>query len=125
MMIEVSTAEVLDKLSILRIKLEFITQPEKIDNIRKEHNHISEQCQTILQNKDIAELYKQLLNTNKTLWRIEDGIRFKEKEKAFDENFIQLARKVYQTNDQRSEIKKRINTLTESNFTEEKSYTEY
>ena len=125
MMIEVSTAEVLDKLSILRIKLEFITQSEKIDNIRKEHNHISEQCQTILQSKDIAELYKQLLNTNKTLWRIEDAIRLKEKEKDFNENFVQLARKVYQTNDQRSEIKKRINSLTKSNFTEEKSYTEY
>ncbi len=125
MMIEVSTAEVLDKLSILRIKLEFITQPEKTDNIRKEHNHISEQCQSILYNKNIAELYRELLHTNKTLWRIEDEIRFKEKEKIFDENFIQLARKVYQTNDKRSEIKNKINILTKSNFIEEKSYTQY
>ena len=122
MIIEISIGEALDKLSILRIKLDNIKDEVKQNNIRKEHNHISEKCQSVLTNAKVAILYQELIKVNRLLWKIEDSIRIKEKENTFDENFITLARKVYTTNDQRAEIKKQINIITKSNFIEEKSY---
>lgn len=125
MIIEISTGEALDKLSILRIKLQNIKDPEKIINIRKEHDHISSKCQDILLNQNISILYKDLVKVNNLLWNIEDSLRDKENKEQFDEHFIQLARKVYIANDHRAEIKKLINTLTKSNFVEEKTYAKY
>ena len=125
MIIEISTAEALDKLSILTIKLDYIQDSSKLKNIKKEQEHLLEKCKNILDDIQVLSLYNELITTNKSLWKIEDAIRIKEKDQLFDENFITLARKVYFTNDERSKIKKQINILTESNFIEEKDYVQY
>lgn len=125
MIIEISTAEALDKLSILTIKLDYIQDSSKLKNIKKEQEHLLGKCKNILDDIQVLSLYNELITTNKRLWKIEDAIRIKEKDQLFDENFITLARKVYFTNDERSKIKKQINILTESNFIEEKDYVQY
>jgi len=119
MKIEVSNGEILDKLSILDLKLEYITDIDKKNNIKKEF----EVVKACADNIDIPyEIYDKLYSVNKKLWEIEDAIRLKEKALVFDGEFIELARQVYKTNDERSRIKKEINLLTNSEVIEEKSY---
>jgi hypothetical protein len=122
MKIEVSNGEVLDKLSILDIKLENIKDKDKIKNIKAEWKYLKMCAANVYCD---YSLYSQLYNINKKLWHIEDLIREKEKKQEFDEEFIILARSVYITNDERSEIKKEINLITNSKFLEEKSYNKY
>jgi hypothetical protein len=121
----ISDGDLLDKLSILQIKLKFIEDPNKIVNINKEYLYIQTQTQDLLNNTKIISLYNDLKEINTKLWNIEDAIRIKESKKEFDQEFIRLARSVYFTNDQRANIKKQINTVTESEFIEEKSYKNY
>lgn len=121
MKIEVSNGEIVDKITILQIKSERIQDEDKLINVNKELNYLL----PIL--KDIGidtqhELFIELLNINKELWEIEDDIRLKEKYADFGNKFIEVARSVYITNDKRSIVKKEINNLTGSDFTEEKSY---
>lgn len=123
MKIEISNGELLDKLSILEIKLEKITDPEKLVNIRKEYQLIRPPGDKLI--SAIGTLYVDLLKVNLKLWEIEDTIRNLEREGQFGDLFIQTARKVYQFNDQRAEIKKEINRLTNSGLVEEKSYSSY
>ena len=123
MKIEVSVGEIVDKLSILDIKRQKITDPAKLENIQREYQYLYEIVFSML-TVNIDE-YNQLLLVNKKLWNIEDDIRIKEKNKEFDEDFIRLARLVYVTNDIRFEIKKVINSKYNSNFREEKSYEKY
>jgi len=125
MNIQISNAEILDKLSILEIKLNKIKDKNKLINIIKELEFIQDNCMYLLKNPLIYNLYQDLQKTNKILWNIENKIRLKEKEKKFDQEFISLARSVYITNDKRAKIKKNINLITESNFIEEKSYEQY
>ena len=123
MKIEVSIGEIADKLSILQIKLENITDEEKLVNIKKEFNYLYD-----IVFKDLKiqlDDYQPLLNINHRLWNIEDDIRDEERAKRFEDRFIELARAVYTTNDERSRIKKDINIKYGSNFVEEKSYQEY
>ena len=122
MNIEVSNGEILDKITILRLKLEHIHDQQKRANIIKEYDFLKDISDEIDYPED---LYEQLYLVNKALWRIEDDIRNKERNQEFDEEFITLARSVYFTNDKRSEIKKQINLKTESQFVEEKSYEKY
>lgn len=122
MNIEVSNGEILDKITILRLKLEHIHDQQKRANIIREYDFLKEISDEINYPED---LYEQLYLVNKALWRIEDDIRNKERNQEFDEEFIKLARSVYFTNDKRSEIKKQINLKTESQFIEEKSYEKY
>jgi len=122
MNIEVSNGEILDKITILRLKLEHIHDQQKRANIIKEYDFLKDISDEIDYPED---LYEQLYLVNKALWRIEDDIRNKERNQEFDEEFIKLARSVYFTNDKRSEIKKQINLKTESQFVEEKSYEKY
>jgi hypothetical protein len=122
MNIEVSNGEILDKITILRLKLEHIHDQQKRANIIKEYDFLKDISDEIDYPED---LYEQLYLVNKALWRIEDDIRNKERNQEFDEEFIKLARSVYFTNDKRSEIKKQINLKTESQFIEEKSYEKY
>jgi len=122
MKIEISNGEILDKITILRLKLEHIYDQEKRANIIKEYDFLKDISEEINYPED---LYEELYLVNKALWRIEDDIRNKERKKEFDEEFIKLARSVYFTNDKRSEIKKEINLKTESEFIEEKSYEDY
>jgi hypothetical protein len=125
MKIEVSIGEIVDKLSILKIKSENITDFIKLENVVKEYEYLFNIVENELNISTNSELYKELLSINKELWDIEDGIRDKEREKSFDDEFISLARLVYLTNDKRSNVKKRINIKYRSDFVEEKSYNKY
>lgn len=123
MKIEVSIGEIVDKLSILQIKLENITDEDKLVNIKKEFNYLYD-----IVFKDLKiqlDDYQRLLDINKQLWDIEDDIRDEERAKRFEYCFIELARAVYITNDERSRIKKDINLKYGSEFVEEKSYQKY
>jgi hypothetical protein len=123
MKIEVPNGEVVDKLTILEIKLEMIKDEQKLVNIRKEYALLKKAASEIMEKED--SLYRQLLEVNKSLWIVEDRIRILEKKKDFGEEFIELARSVYKHNDERAEIKMQINKKTHSNLIEEKSYEDY
>ena len=133
MKIEVSNGEIIDKLTILKIKLDQITDAEKLVNIQKEYDYLQGIVESIYAEskdnhavvKELKFLHEDLLNVNKTLWNIEDLIRECERQESFGADFIELARSVYYTNDDRSDVKKKINVLTGSLFVEEKSYEEY
>lgn len=123
MEIEVSIGEIVDKLSILDIKMKNIEDIEKLKNIEKEFNYLNDIVFNKLKIEEVD--YQRLVSINTKLWIIEDDIREKERCKEFDEIFIELARSVYFTNDERSVIKKDINLKYGSDFVEEKSYKEY
>ena len=123
MQIEVSIGEIVDKLSILQTKLENITDEAKLVNIKKEFDYL---YNIVFKDLKIQlDDYQRLLNINKQLWDIEDDIRDEERAKRFEDKFIELARAVYVTNDERSRIKKDINIKYGSDFVEEKSYQDY
>ena len=123
MKIEVSIGEIADKLSILEIKKINIIDETKLININKEYDYLYEVV--FLELKMNKDDYNRLIEINKKLWKIEDDIRDKERLNEFDEEFIELARSVYFTNDVRSVIKKEINIEYGSGFVEEKSYQKY
>ena len=127
MKIEVSNGELLDKISILELKLLKIKDKEKLVNIQKEFDTLNPLAEKLFETfgGNLQNHYLELARINGLLWDIEDWIRDCEREKRFDEEFIQLARSVYVTNDQRSEVKKLINKTTGSNLVEEKSYKDY
>ena len=119
----ISIGELVDKITILEIKKNKL-QNSKLENVLKELNFLRE---LIEKNKIVItdDLFSQLKEINLSLWNIEDQIRIKEKKKEFDNTFIELARSVYFTNDKRSEIKKIINQMFNSEITEEKFYSDY
>ena len=119
----ISIGELVDKITILEIKKNKL-QNSKLENVLKELSFLRK-LMAKHQIEITDDLFTQLKEINLKLWNIEDQIRIKEKNKEFDNNFIELARSVYFTNDKRSEIKKRINRLSNSEITEEKSYAEY
>ena len=119
----ISIGELIDKITILEIKKNKL-QNSKLENVLKELSFLRK-LMAKHQIEITDNLFTQLKEINLKLWNIEDQIRIKEKNKEFDNIFIELARSVYFTNDKRSEIKKRINLLSNSEITEEKSYTEY
>lgn len=126
LLIPVSPGELLDKLTILDIKLERIGDADKLANVRREHELLSRTWESSgLVSKEIDALRGQLLEVNKALWEIEDDIREQERLKDFGERFVELARSVYFRNDERAAIKKRINQVLGSQIVEEKSYREY
>jgi hypothetical protein len=117
MKIEVSNGEIVDKFTILKIKLEKIIDEEKLKYVQKEHAYLGKQVLQI----GVEDIYiNKLYDINCILWDIEDSIRLKEQKSEFDATFIQLARKVYITNDKRAAIKKEINIVTKSKFHEVK-----
>ena len=119
----ISIGELVDKITILEIK-KIKLQNSKLENVLKELSFLRK----LMEKHQIEitdDLFTQLKEINLTLWNIEDQIRIKEKNKEFDNIFIELARSVYFKNDKRAEIKKRINQLSNSEITEEKSYAEY
>jgi hypothetical protein len=123
MKIEVSNGEIVDKLTIIQIKLERINDKAKLENLKKEFDILSTATKTIISTDD--PLYKALYNVNCELWDIEDHIRDLERTKDFGDDFVQTARSVYFRNDKRSEIKREINLKTSSGLFEEKSYEKY
>ena len=124
--VTISSGELIDKISILMLKKEFITNKNQLTNINFELNTLKPLIKKHkLDNIEIDKLTNELYEINKELWVIEDDIREKEKKAAFDKEFIELARSVYFTNDKRSEIKKKINIISGSKIMEEKSYSDY
>lgn len=122
----ISIGELIDKITILEIKSERIQESEKLVNIRKELDILRATWRKVgLDGKMIAKEIVELKQANETLWTIEDEIRRKESKKEFDEQFIELARSVYFTNDRRASLKKEINQKLGSELVEEKSYTDY
>ena len=120
---EVSIGEIIDKLSILQIKTSFIKDDEKLNNVKKEYDYL---YNIVFNEMKIKQSdFSNMVDINQVLWKIEDDIRDKERDKVFDTEFIELARSVYTTNDKRAEIKKEINLKYGSLFVEEKSYSNY
>ena len=124
MKIYVSIGEVVDKISILYIKLKKIIDREKLKNIRKEYGLLKNSLEEIGINTG-SEEFKQLEAINLKLWNIENKIRLKEAKKEFDYEFIQLARSVYFNNDKRADVKRKINLKYGSKLMEEKDYVDY
>ena len=123
---EISAGELLDKLSILEIKLNKIKNPALLQEIKKDYNIINEaKNKNINSSNEINVLYTDLKKINEQLWEIEDKIRLCEKNSDFKDKFIQLARDVYFKNDKRSRIKLEINKILGSNIQEVKQYTQY
>ena len=125
-LIPISWGELFDKITILQIKLQNLKEKNALKNVKLEHDQLfSIFNQFFLENTIANELINDLKLINQKLWNIEDLIRDKERNKIFDEKFIELARKVYFTNDERSRIKRNINETFGSEIVEEKSYADY
>jgi hypothetical protein len=122
MKVEVSNGELLDKFSILQIKMKNITDVSKLKNVKNEYNTLLKDCTYLLSNEETKSLYDELKTINEDLWKIEDDIRECEEIGDFGLDFIELARAVYFTNDKRAEVKKKINLASGSDLIEEKSY---
>ena len=120
----ISVGELVDKITILEIKLNKIKNPEKLQNIKNELNVLNEYFVKI-ENDQLNQLKNKLKDTNLKLWQIEDDIRVCEKNKDFSSSFINLARSVYITNDERFELKNSINEIFSSVIKEVKSYEGY
>ena len=125
MKIEISNGEIVDKMTILELKLDKIKNTTKLENISKEWEVLNDCVMSLFQifgDKPLYNKVDQLSEVNSKLWDIENWIRDCEKEERFDKEFVELARSVYKLNDERSEIKRHINLLTKSELIEEKSY---
>jgi len=117
-LVPISVGELIDKITILEIKEERITDESKRVNVQ----HELEALRSIEVPNVSTDLVDELREVNRSLWDIEDAIREKERISEFDERFVELARSVYFTNDRRSRIKRSINEISGSNLIEEKSY---
>ncbi len=124
MKVEISVGELADKVSILEIKLRKIKKRQKLLNIQYEYDLLLKELSSIPINLDNPD-YQELVRINECLWDIEDKIRIKESKSEFDAEFIQLARKVYFTNDLRADVKRKINKDYNSKLVEEKEYVQY
>jgi hypothetical protein len=124
--VPISWGELFDKITILQIKLENLSSKNALENVEQELKKLqSILTQNGSKTMETIRLEGELRRTNQQLWGIEDKIRDKERANSFDDEFIQLARSVYITNDERSRIKRKINDLLGSELVEEKSYAEY
>ena len=120
-----SVGELIDKLSILQVKKLKITNPEGLKYVSEEFELLYNQSEVYLQVQEIKSLYESLTEVNSSLWDVEDKLRVFELEKKFDEEFIELSRKVYYTNDERFRLKNEINLITLSKIREVKDYKPY
>jgi hypothetical protein len=123
--VPVSVGELIDTLSILQVKKKNVSNPEKLAYINKEFELLYNLSAEYLNDMEIENLYHELVSTNSKLWDIEDKLRVLEQSSRFEGEFIDLARKVYFTNDRRFELKNEINLLTSSEIREIKEYVDY
>ena len=121
--VPLSEGELIDKITILEIKIENIKDDEKKENCKHEHSLLENIAKE--NNIEFSIYREELKKVNKELWEIEDKLRIKEKEKLFDEEFIETTRKEYKANDLRAEIKRKINIESGSLIREEKDYVDY
>jgi hypothetical protein len=125
-LVPISPGELLDKITILRIKAARMKDPQKVANVKHELGLLEKTWKDSgAANVDLGAEEANLTQVNELLWAVEDDIRDEERAQRFGEKFIELARAVYVTNDERAAIKKRINTLLGSSIVEEKSYQQY
>ncbi|MGO9686577.1 MAG: DUF6165 family protein [Beijerinckiaceae bacterium] len=125
-MVEIAPGELIDKITVLEIKLENIPDDAKLANVRREYDILTEVLRKEVALTDaLSRLTAALKEVNAELWRIEDDIRNQERAKAFGAKFVALARSVYRTNDRRAALKREINELLSSAIIEEKSYAAY
>lgn len=125
-MVEVAPGELIDKITILEIKLKNIEDEAKLANVRREYEVLMETYRANIEETDaLRALIDELRDANAKLWEIEDDIRDLERAKDFGDAFIALARSVYRSNDRRAAMKREINELLNSTILEEKSYAEY
>ena len=124
MKVEIPNGDLVDKITILKIKQLNVMNEEKLQNIKLEYQTLKPLLEEIGMSEN-DRLFTDLLDVNEKLWRIEDALRVLEKDKEFGDTFVNLARAVYFTNDERAEIKKKINLKTGSKLVEEKDYVEY
>jgi hypothetical protein len=126
LLVEISIGELIDKITILEIKLQNIRDPAKLANIRHEYETLTATLhQAVAESAELSALSAALKTVNAELWRIEDEIRDQERAQTFGADFIALARSVYRTNDRRAALKRKINQLLQSDIVEEKSYAAY
>ena len=123
--VPVSVGELIDKLSILQVKKGKVKNPDKLKFIEKVYGLLLSMSSEYFNNVDIISTYKELVDVNTKLWEVEDELRVIENTKVFDDKFIELARAVYYTNDERFRLKDKINSLTNSEIKEQKDYKEY
>jgi hypothetical protein len=123
--IEVAPGELIDKITILEIKLERIRDEEKVRNVQREYALLTQVADVVLTSPEITALRSELKQINEVLWRIEDDIREQERRQDFGPEFVRLARAVYRTNDERARVKREINRLLNSTLVEEKAYAPY
>jgi uncharacterized protein YukE len=124
--VPVSPGEVLDKITILEIKSERIKDADKVANVKRELELLSASwLEAVDEDDTVRRIHQELKTINEALWEIEDDIRDKERAREFDQAFIDLARSVYVTNDQRANAKKELNVYLGSEIVEEKSYQDY
>tara|TARA_B100000965_G_scaffold193692_2_gene161717 strand:+ start:83 stop:466 length:384 start_codon:yes stop_codon:yes gene_type:complete len=121
----ISLGELVDKISILMIKKKNISDSIKLEHVAKELEFLQKTLKEYISEDKINKFVQELVNINSKLWKIEDDIRECERNKLFDQTFIDLARSVYFTNDQRAKIKNDINKNFGSELVEVKSYEEY
>ena len=125
-LIPISPGELLDKITILQIKAERISDPTKVANVKTELDMLEKVwSEAVSDDEVIHQLSAELKSVNEALWEIEDDIRDEERNKRFGERFIELARAVYVTNDERANAKKKVNLHLNSSIVEEKSYQDY
>ena len=125
-LVPISWGELFDKITILQIKLDNLTSKNALKNVEWEFKKLQSILIKYFPNSiEAKQLEEELKKINQQLWDIEDNIRDKERNRSFDDEFIQLARSVYIINDERSRIKRKINEIFGSEFVEEKSYSEY
>jgi len=124
-LIPISVGELIDKLSILQVKKNKITNPEKLKIVELEFSFLENLSLSYLKDLKIKNYYSDLVSVNSELWEIEDMIRDLESQKKFDSDFIECARKVYITNDKRFQIKNEINNISRSEIREVKDYKNY
>ena len=121
-----SVGELIDKITILQLKMKFIKNKEQLNNVSYELGTLKPLLkENNLETPKINELFAELYEINLELWKIEDKIREKERQSDFNDEFISLARSVYYTNDKRADVKKKINLISGSELIEEKSYAKY
>ena len=124
MKVEIPNGDLVDKITILKIKQLNVMNEEKLQNIKLEYQTLKPLLEEIGMSEN-DRLFTDLLDVNEKLWRIEDDLRVLEKDKEFGDTFVNLARAVYFTYDERAEMKKKINLKTGSKLVEEKDYVEY
>ncbi|MBC8873218.1 MAG: hypothetical protein H8E44_27605 [Planctomycetes bacterium] len=125
-LVEIAPGELIDKITILEIKTERIADPDKLNNVRVELEVLEKaRDEAVEASPELGDLAARLRKVNEALWDIEDDIRDCERRQDFGPRFIELARSVYRSNDQRAAVKREVNELLGSKLIEEKSYTDY